>query len=337
MQKNQHNDAPRTHNSFDFLRLCAAFSVLFAHHFNLTGTHAPQIFGVVTGHWGVITFFALSGYLVMGSYFNDPHLGRFLARRALRIFPGLIACVVVTVFLMGPWVSSLDARDYFSHPLTWLYLKNMMLDIQFLLPGVFANNPYFNSVNGSLWTIPWEFKFYLALGGVSWLLGQYRKRALPAILLLGILYIAVRNWQETLSTVEQFALVFLIGMLMQAVPQIIGANTPMHRNLRIAVLLLTLWLVQTHIVLLMATWAALMIIIGKSVEIPFPGWLRTRDISYGVYLYAFPIQQVVYSMGWHQEFYWPTFMLVVFITTAFAVVSCLLIEQPALRFKPKAS
>src|SRR5689334_8189121 len=129
-------------NSFDFARLLGAFMVLYSHSFAVAGLPEPVVAGMWSfGSLGVFIFFSISGYLITLSWKGDPNVFRFLLRRSLRIFPGLAVMVFLTVFVLGPLVSSLSASAYFQHPATYQYLKTMALHIHYYLPGCFEQAP----------------------------------------------------------------------------------------------------------------------------------------------------------------------------------------------------
>jgi peptidoglycan/LPS O-acetylase OafA/YrhL len=133
------------HNNFDALRLIAAISVIFSHAFligeerqdaeplmRLTG--GQTILGVV----GVFVFFTISGYLVTQSFEQTRSAPRFAAKRALRIYPGLLVCVLLSAFVLGPWATSLPLGAYFRDGGTFAYvLTNFtMINPTHTLPGV---------------------------------------------------------------------------------------------------------------------------------------------------------------------------------------------------------
>ena len=147
-------------NSFDLLRLLAAFGVLWSHQFPLLGLPEPsaQPLAMTIGALSVGTFFAISGYLNTQSLFRGGSLVPFLVRRALRIYPALIVCVGFCIVL-GALLTTVSLRDFWSSGHTLLFaLKNTTLVAYFsqTLPGVFGGLPY-PQVNGSLWTLPYEF------------------------------------------------------------------------------------------------------------------------------------------------------------------------------------
>src|SRR3954470_24156141 len=131
-------------NNFDLLRLVAALSVIFSHAFLLAENsqdHDPLMMltgQAVLGVAGVFVFFTISGYLIAQSFEATPSPLIFLAKRALRIFPGLFACLAICVFAIGPLTTSLPLGEYFAHPKVWLFLlHNAVLDVDYnRLPGV---------------------------------------------------------------------------------------------------------------------------------------------------------------------------------------------------------
>lgn len=153
----------RPANNFDILRLIAASAVIFAHGFSLYGydlDSRPTDMGLVqsllfnfwryfqihAGTLGVYVFFLISGYLIAGSIIKDPGQWSYWQKRLLRIMPGLVVCIVLTAFVMGPLVTSLPLASYFSASGTYLYLLNITIykaayDFTAMLPGVFRTHP----------------------------------------------------------------------------------------------------------------------------------------------------------------------------------------------------
>src|ERR1700749_4903885 len=102
------------HNNFDALRLVAAIFVIFSHSFLIAeGTQNNEWLILLTGNQsilgltGVFVFFAISGFLVTQSFEQSPNPRHFLAKRALRIFPGLFVATWVSAWVLGPLVSTL--------------------------------------------------------------------------------------------------------------------------------------------------------------------------------------------------------------------------------------
>src|SRR5436189_3337733 len=172
MQANRERGVER-HNNFDLLRLMAALSVIFSHAFLLAENSQDRdplmvLTGgqAVLGVAGVFVFFTISGYLITQSFETTPSPLVFLAKRALRIFPGLLGCLLVCVFVIGPLVTRLPLGEYLASPETYLFLlHNAVLDVDYnRLPGVvFWPGNIGGIVNGPLWSLPCEVLMYLML------------------------------------------------------------------------------------------------------------------------------------------------------------------------------
>ena len=177
-------------NNFDALRLVAAAAVVFSHSFLIaegTQDHEPLIWLTgnqsILGLVGVFIFFAISGFLVTQSFEQTGHALGFLAKRALRIFPGLFVATVLSAFVLAPLVSTLWPSAFLSIPAPWEYvIGNTLLDqTVHELPGVmFVNNPVGLEINGSLWTLRLEFAMYLMV----FVLGVLRLLTVRVALLL---------------------------------------------------------------------------------------------------------------------------------------------------------
>lgn len=331
-------------NNFDFIRFCAAFSVLISHQFALTGNVEPMVLRFQTlGGFGVLVFFAISGYLVAQSWDNDPEFFRFAARRALRIYPGLICAVLLVACVMGPMVTSLSLNEYFSHPAFRSYFSILWLVHQPFLP-VFEHNPFAMVPNGVLWTIPLEIHWYAYLAALG-IIGVLRRRWLFAALFAALVvwYLAIYHGekmkmlgQDDLPEVK-LGLFFAAGMAMHyfrdiwdsrrgrffgsvAVVLLAAAAIAIHHEL-IAAFLLVPWFVVT---------------IGTASTPVLRRFGRFGDLSYGVYIYAFPVQQTIV---WASNNRLPVSMgiacAVPFVLAA-AYVSWHCIEKPALKLKPRA-
>ena len=160
----------RTTNNFDFLRFLAASFVIVTHGVTLLNRVGEDPFGKLSSNffpmsfYGVRIFFIISGYLIAQSLEHSQGVIDYLWKRVLRLFPGLIVVVCLTVFVVGPLFTNLSFKEYFYAPATWNYLKTILIfRTGIKLPGVFQNNPYNSNVNGSLWTLAYEFSCYLAL------------------------------------------------------------------------------------------------------------------------------------------------------------------------------
>lgn len=328
-------------NSFDLLRLMAATLVLYGHQHVLTGLVEPQFFGWNTlGGVGVSIFFFLSGLLVWSSWVRDPHWMRFFVKRSLRIFPGLWLVVFATVLLFGPALSSLGRVEYFSNPGTWDYLSTAALYVQFGLPGVFDNNPYPHIVNGSLWTLPAEFLCYVSVavfGSLSlvrqhWVWGG---GLLLAILLaeLGPAFLGAR-----FTAHFEMAAFFWWGIWYGYVSRSFSSNAQGLLILSAVALLIMLvfgprGVERTAMLVCVAT----LVMLAQHQSLGSRLTDQLGDISYGMYIFAFPVQQWVseLSQGRHSSF-WLSLSLSFALTAGLAYASWHLIEKRALFYKPQS-
>ena len=277
-------------NNFDALRITAAFSVLLSHQFALSGLKEPLVFGDMSlGALGVMVFFSISGFLVSQSWRQDPHLGRFLAKRFLRIWPGLAAFTVLVACVLGPIVSSLNWRSYFADAEFFEFFKNLKLfTIRYELPGVFDSNLFPKAVNGSLWTIPIEVRCYLALA----LLGIFRLLKWPllvalATLLAGIYYFVFAP--DPTNYHFHFGLFFFSGVCLDLFRSQWETRAP-ALMLLLCVLGGVLYLSGAPRVAFLLLIAGFSVVLGTRSTPVVCRFGRYGDISYGVYVYAFGVQ-----------------------------------------------
>lgn len=294
------------------------------------------------GAIGVYIFFTISGYLVSESWARDPHVGRFLIRRSLRIFPGLIVCTLLSVFLLGPLLTTFSLRDYFAHPHTWAYLKNVFLHISFHLPGMFENNRL-HAVNGSLWSLPAEFFMYLVVVFLG-LFARLRKEVVLSALALWLplsFFWAMKPgtppWIVYATDVRHVVMpgaYFLIGMAFY-VYDLKRYFTVANMTLAFVLLFcMERWIPALPVV----SWFVLPFVVlgfGFSYSEKLALFTRYGDFSYGVYIYAFPIEQALVSL--YPKYGIATYMTAVTVLTLmFAAMSWHWVEKPAMKYKPRS-
>jgi peptidoglycan/LPS O-acetylase OafA/YrhL len=332
-------------NAFDVLRLFAALLVIFGHAFRLTGEAGVTFAGTGVATTGVKIFFVISGYLVAQSLLRDGDPRRFLQRRLLRIVPGLAAVVVLTAFVLGPALSTLSVPAYFAAPGTWAYLANLAFHPADALPGMFAANIAPDEVNGSLWSLAPEMSMYLllpALAAVSFALTRaYRMFALAAglVTVVGMLVVSsdeLRGWLVYGTRVWAWFSVapfFLFG----ACYALLKWDRYLNRAVALVSLALLLAMPAVPIVTELMLIAALpyVVLAFGVAPAPFGGALTRRgDFSYGLYLYAFPIQQALVATIGTAGGALGNFALATLLAGSCAALSWYLIERPALRWKP---
>jgi peptidoglycan/LPS O-acetylase OafA/YrhL len=324
-------------NSYDAIRMLAATSVLISHQFALTGQPEPTLGSTHSlGGVALLVFFSLSGYLVTLSWQADPHVWRFLVRRALRIWPALALLCVLTVFVLGPASTALPLDNYFGSKITWQYFHALRMKIVYVLPGVFETNPRPSIVNGSLWTIPIEVRCYLAVALLG-LVGLLRWRWLvPVLTALGILWLISSAPPETMekrSYARELFIFFLCGSALCFLQRFWQVRPWLWLAACLTAALAALLLGRTYLALLYIL--PYLVIWGGSLPIPvLRDAGRWGDPSYGIYLYAFPIQQWLIAEHFPLFGFAGSLALALALTIGIAYLSWHLLEKHALRLKP---
>jgi peptidoglycan/LPS O-acetylase OafA/YrhL len=328
-------------NNLTALRFIAASLVLYGHCFIFLGLRDPMFLSwLPLGPLGVYVFFTISGYLISESWVRDPNLARFFARRALRIFPALIVCTVLSIIVLGPLLTSLPLADYFANPYTRGYLQNIWLYIVYYLPGVFETNRVPNAVNGSLWSLPVGFVMYIVLA----VLGLLRANRWVVLAVTIVWALTATLWSQ--RSTEMFVVynfdvrqVFLCGIyfMVGAVFQRFGLQRWFSLSNTLAAATILLCLERSVPLLQHAAWVLLPFVVlsfGLAHSPLLERLTRRGDYSYGMYIYAFPIQQAVAYL--QPDIGIEAYLLVSFFSTvSVAALSWQFLEQRALAFKPR--
>ena len=339
--------SPARNRNLDLIRLVAAILVMFSHSYPLAGRAIEEPFLWTFGHTGgdiaLCTFFVISGYLIAASYIRSQSAVDYVLKRCLRIFPALFFAVIFSIAL-GAFLTPLDLKDYLSHEQTRAYLGNIILSIQYNLPLVFADNLFPHAVNGSLWTLPVEVFMYamILLMGLAGVLSATFSALAAGLCILGVF--ALRNLDLGGPYIVLGAAELSVALRLAA-SFFMGATLYFHKDkIRyhggIALIFLAVIFFSKFTPPSLYLYALLLpyiVLYAAQVEIR---WIekitRHGDFSYGIYIYAFPIQQLV--VHWFQNDISVTrlFMLSFALTLPVAILSWKLVEEPALRrFKPR--
>ena len=331
-------------NNFNLLRLSAATFVLVYHMYALLG-ESDRLHWIVSEVLGsaVQIFIIISGFLVTKSWMNDQRPFLFIKKRALRIFPALICSVLLAVLIIGPLVTrATDLKQYFSHPLTTWYLKNVFLyPIYYWLPGVFMENPYPNAVNGSLWTLPIEVFLYgvLVVLGLTRVMGRRILVAVIAVLLI----VGEQYFNEDLSAGGTFLTMPGPNLLSLGIFFVLGAlyylfSEKIVLNKWMALLLLVLFISSAKLPMSdLIRYAALPYIVLYFAYVDFASikFFQQMDVSYGVYVYAFPIQQSVIHYLYSELETYAILILSLAIVLVVSYLSWRFVEKPSLAWAHK--
>lgn len=322
--------------------------VIITHAYPLTGSQECDWLcqvtnGQYTFSWiAVRGFFVISGYLIFQSMERSGDLADFYWKRILRLFPALAVVLILTVVL-GPFVYENDT-PYLLNKAVRTYIPNNLriYRLQYDIPGIFDNNPHKSAINGSLWTIPFEFTMYVAVS-LLFFIKSNRKLVMLALsvayLLLAKLdvfnFTEIQKWNFKVLDwyLIELGVYFAAGSLLAAVriadisKQYIGV---------LLILSLAMFVFSTgHRFFSLASVTLLPVIIICIGLLPVYGISNVTkhigDLSYGIYIYGFPVQQtLVYYFGMnHVNLIFTSLM----ISAMLAYLSWHLIEAPALKLK----
>lgn len=335
-------------NNFNLIRMIAALAVLVTHSFVLAiGTSDAEPFkqslGMTMGSIAVDIFFVTSGFLVTASLLIRQNTIEFFWARILRIAPALLIMLILTVFGLGAYFTSLPLSSYISDSKTYVYFlkcATLITGVSYQLPGVFDGNPYKSAINGSLWSLPFEVKMYAILA-VVWValrvtqcdrIRTIKVAILAGACIAGSLVIVGHFYPPAKGEFTNLFYLFFSGAAFYVLKQYIVLSRWIFWLFSIALLSSALANTDAFFVVYKLTIAYVLLFIAY---IP-SGWIRKYnrlgDYSYGVYIYAFPVQQSVAALIPGVSVL--SMIMISAATTIFlAVLSWHIIEQRALGLK----
>ena len=336
----------RQANNFDLLRILFAWFVIVSHSYVLNGDGATDPLFELTNNTflfsfiGVKGFFIISGYLIFKSMMASTSIFEYMVKRVLRIFPALAVVLLVTLVAVY-FIYPSNLVPFFKNKEVYAYfIGNLILfKPHFFIQGIFSGLPS-SAINGSLWTIEFEFFFYLFIL-IFFFIRSQKKLLLISLSGVIALFLVVRlffyDWTVQthffipLEPLFDLGPYFLMGSLLScfdfdAVP---FKNTIAAVSL--VALIAAIYIGVGHTVVY-ATLPFLVIYVGKQTS-RAASFVHQRigDPSYGIYLYAFPLQQFI--IYWFRP---STIMLFVASTIGafiFGYLSWILIEKKALALK----
>jgi peptidoglycan/LPS O-acetylase OafA/YrhL len=330
-------------SGFDYLRITLAIAVVLWH--SLETSYSDETSHLVWQHArGLVSlilpaFFALSGFLVCGSLLRTKSFFVFAAHRILRLVPALSVEIFLSAILLGPLLTTFKWDAYFTSPKFWSYFLNIMGDIHYQLPGLFLLNPTPEIVNKSLWTIPYELECYVGLMVLS-LLGVIKR---PAVLASMVIILSVGFAIQTSLTNSPvltavgppgrlLVLSFFAGISLYLSRHIV----PLGGMVTVISAATSVLLLQFPTTMLLSAFPiALFTISIGMMSPPRLRFLMSGDYSYGLYLFAYPIQQT-YSMLFPKLSFWylnSTFTIVCGLI--YAAFSWHFVERPILDRREK--
>lgn len=336
----------RNGNSIGFLRFALAAAVIVHHGFVLAGHSDPlgrRSGGVIDlGILAVTGFFVLSGLLIARSA-DRTSAARFLWHRVLRIMPGFWVCLVVVAAGFGPFFALVERGSLAGYlsppqygPIDYVVSNAALVVGQTRIDGLLAGNPYPFGINGSLWTLPYEFAWYLLAGALA-VAGLLRRRVLATIVLVVLVLPQNVHLTQPLASVPGlgFALLSRFGLAFALGIAVYLWRDRIRLDDRLAVLAVAAGIVS----LFTGTFATVgvtaygYVLLWAAWRLPLRRFDARRDLSYGVYIYAFPVQQALALVGL-SALPTPAYIaLSLAATLPFAWASYRFVEEPALRLK----
>jgi len=352
-------------NSLNLLRLVLASAVIFAHASTLSLVGSENVWGLGKTTFGALAvygFFGISGFLIARSAVQNGALD-YLWKRFLRIFPAFWVCLLVTAFGFGliGWLHSnphegCGVSCYLNEPngpVGYVYRNFFLYVRQPQISSSLKGSALPNLWNASIWTLWWEFLCYvmLALAAVTGLLRRRWPVACATVILWGTLAVVVAvprwnaqfsafhfaTWKDVLELFSVFLLGSCIYLYRDKIPDSgilaalstaaflvsfvlpIGSGTPAW------------FLTSVDVAAIFLVYP--LIWLGMHLPLPFKRVGSKNDYSYGIYIYGFPVQQLLAIFGVVSWGYFAFSVLGLLGAIPLAVLSWWLVEKRALRLK----
>lgn len=325
---------PNSNNNTDLIRLILACMVIYGHAYTISPEIGQTDFlkrniGVNSSSVAVFIFFFLSGLLVSNSLLRRGSIQTYALSRIFRIWPALIFLVFITTFVIGPVLTTVTLTEYFTAKhidAISYFVRNILLKSQYYLPGVFKEVPYKGVVNGSLWTLIWEVKAYILLLFV-FVAGMLEKRLM--LLALGLVVLNFLLDQplifESKGSLFYLSFSFLTGVVFTL------WKDEIEISLKTLVLLAVIAYYSDF--LIQQVFMYLAVFYGVLYVSSLSWFLKLKpdiDISYGVYLWGFPIAQVLILCFPNSPIIFHQFFSIL-ISIVIGSISFILIEKPFIR------
>ena len=258
----------------------------------------------------------------------------FFRDRCIRIIPSLTVVVILCIFVLGTSITTCGLKEYFTNAETYKYLLNITVFLpKYTLPGVFETNIYESDVNGSLWTLRVEFLCYIVCY-ILWKIGlSEKKRAkylvLPFLMAYFVFAIIVFAANPSVQAALRACGMFYCGMIYYTYREFIHIN-------RVLVLLCGIGMVISVVVHfydigLLLCLPYILIYLAFGTKIKCSAFGEKAEISYGIYLCAFPIQQTITMLFGGSMFPLLNFLITLPLAVFFGLLLNILVEKPLMR------
>lgn len=343
----------RTQNSFNDIRFILAFSVLFFHSYEMLPIKSTDFFTAAMngqsslGGLAVYGFFILSGFFMIQSLNNSNSVLNYFINRVLRILPAFWFPLLLFSLIIIPMISDINFRGENSAlNFVWKSGTFHLFGYAWEINNAFPNNHLPNNINGSMWTLKHEIACYFMLP-IIWYF-CYKKRNFLLIFTFLFLVLAILSitsgfsiwhipvglaWVLSINEYPSFILFayyFMSGVLIYLYRDKVIISK------RLLILCFVLLIISANYgglkYVFMLTLPYIFVVLGCLIKTTI--FSKYGDFSYGMYIYAFPIQQIIISKS--EEI---TVMELIFYSTILTVIlsifSWFFIERPILNFKHK--
>ena len=330
----------KENNNLDFIRIILACLVIIGHAPILNGNsenwHDPigYFFGFTySGALAVKLFFFISGLVVTNSFIIKKSSSYFIFSRTFRLIPALLFVLLISSLLIAPLVTKLSFSDYFSNIQVFKYIQNnLFFNTDFALPGVFIDNFYKGAVNGSLWSLHFEVGCYIVLLAIFMLLGKKNKYYLNIPIIL-IIIDSLLPTRFILGFLGDNSEVYLLPFSF-AIGAFFAVNADkLQMNFSIVIGSFLMYFIFkgtafTHILFIFGSCNLLLFLSYNSLIIK----LKPKyDISYGIYLWGFFIQQTIVFYTGH-IYVGLHCVIALLICIIFGFISNIFIEKPFITY-----
>jgi peptidoglycan/LPS O-acetylase OafA/YrhL len=326
--------------------------VLFTHAYPLGGFGREPIDALLGGQesfgsLAVIGFFVISGFLVTHSLLYSYSYKQYFIKRALRIFPAFWVCLIITAFVFAPFAYFIEFHtlgNFFGNspypPITYVTSNFLLLMHQYRIDNIFAHNPDPYTFDSSLWTLFLEAKAYILLAVIG-LLGALKKRQYIVFITFFSLFIILLA-DPIIDTSNKFVrliwdkdfLFYTTYFIAGTILFIYRKYIPLNKYLFITLITVALTAFYFHLLHQILTFIAPYMVIWLALTLPLQQFTKYGDFSYGIYIYAYPIQQLLIIFHLNNNLY-IYFLLEILVTLLLAITSWYLIESPALNLKKR--
>ncbi|ANH60431.1 acyltransferase family protein [Dokdonia donghaensis] len=345
----QNHLSSRRVNNFDFLRFLFAVFVIITHSYALSGLESQQdLLQHITNNQasfssiGLSGFFVISGYFIFKSFERSSHFYEYLKKRVLRVFPALLVVLLLSLLFVGSIYEG--KTPLLLNSSFWTYLPNnlSLYGFQGVISGVFEENSY-HSINGSLWTIQYEFSLYLAIALLFFIKGRPIFITIVISFIVLVMLSMYHLWIDTFGGVKILGMqglhilnlgsFFVVGSLL-AILDFTKWNSKMLVSL-LFIIILVFFKIGLYNQVKHILFPPFIVGLGFLPVKHISNFSKFGDPSYGIYIYAFPVQQLLIYL--YRPIIEIFIILSISISILFGYLSWHLIEKRAMLYKQRRS